>query len=208
MKRANVMVAKALTRAKQRRSETLREVRCSIIVEAAKTVFSRDGLQRASMRAIASEAGCTTGAIYPYFDGKEALYAAVLSQSLIALKDDVEQRIAGCDVPREAARAGLQGFFDFYRSNPDDLSLGLYLFGGIQRVGLTARLNKALNAQLRSVFALIEQQFESAGKNDPAAVTAQGIAQATGLLILDQTGRIDLFGKKAGNLFAEFVDSC
>lgn len=202
------MAAKAATRAKQRRSQTLRAVRCSIIVDAAKTVFSREGLQRTSMRAIAAEAGCTTGAIYPYFDGKEALYAAVLSQSLTALKSNVEERIAGCADPRVAARAGLHGFFDYYRSNPDDLSLGLYLFGGIQRIGLTARLNKALNAQLRSVFALIEQQYEAAGENDPAAVTARGIAQATGLLILDQTGRIDLFGKNAGNLFAEFIDSC
>lgn len=202
------MAAKASTRAKQRRSETLREVRCSIIVEAAKAVFSRDGLQRASMRAIATEAGCTTGAIYPYFDGKEALYAAVLSQSLMVLQDKVEQCIAEHSDPRTAARAGLQAFFEFYRSNPNDLSLGLYLFGGIQRVGLTTRLNKALNAQLRSVFTLIEQQFEYAGENDPTAVTARGIAQATGLLILDQTGRIDLFDKKAGDLFAEFIDSC
>ncbi len=202
------MATKIPIRAKQRRSETLRAVRRSMIVDAAKAVFSREGLQRASMRAIATEAGCTTGAVYPYFDGKEALYAAVLSQSLIALKDDVNQCIADCADPRAAARAGLQGFFDYYRSNPDDLSLGLYLFGGIQRVGLTAGLNKALNAQLRSVFSLIEQQFETAGEKDPAALTAAAIAQATGLLILEQTGRIDLFDKKAGDLFAEFIDSC
>jgi len=199
------MTTTASTRAKQRRSEALREVRCSIIVEAAKSVFSREGLQRASMRAIATEAGCTTGAIYPYFDGKEALYAAVLSRSLKVLKDEVERCIAGCDDPRAAARAGLQAFFDFYRASPNDLSLGLYLSDGMRRASLNARLDKGLNAQLRSVFNSIEAAFHRAGDDDPATRTAIGIGQATGLLILEQTGRTRLFDKSVDALFADFV---
>ncbi len=67
--------------AAQTREQTRREE----ILNAAARVFSREGLAKASMRMIAREASCTTGAIYPLFDGKEAIYAALLERSLKAL---------------------------------------------------------------------------------------------------------------------------
>src|SRR5207244_347788 len=51
-----------------------------LIVDAARLVFERVGLEGASIRTIAQAAGCTTGAIYPHFQGKEEIYAAVLSE--------------------------------------------------------------------------------------------------------------------------------
>ncbi|MBL4906594.1 MAG: helix-turn-helix transcriptional regulator [Sneathiella sp.] len=47
------------------------QIRRQKILEAATRVFEKVGLANASMRAIALEAGCTTGAIYPIFSGKE-----------------------------------------------------------------------------------------------------------------------------------------
>ena len=194
--------------ARRRRTRALKDVRQRLLLDAAKAVFTRDGLEGASMRSIATEAGCTTGAIYPQFDSKEALYAAVLSESLAALEQQVSSAINAESDARSAALAGLQAFFDYYRGEPADLSLGLYLFGGMRRTGLNAPLDKALNAQLARIFALIEGAFARAGEPDGKARTASGIAQATGLLILDQTGRMRLFGKKADTLFAEFLASC
>lgn len=194
--------------ARRRRSRALRDVRQRLLLDAAKAVFSREGLEGASMRSIAAEAGCTTGAIYPQFDSKEALYAAVLAESLSTLELHVSDAIAAEPDARAAARAGLRAFFDYYRSQPTELSLGLYLFGGMRRTGLNPSLDKALNARLARVFALIEDQFTRAGDRDGKTPTASGIAQATGLLILDQTGRMRLFGKKADALFAEFLASC
>src|SRR6266511_44666 len=52
------------------------------VVDAAAKVFLRDGFHGASVRAIASEAGMTTGAVYSSFEGKADLFLAVLQEKL------------------------------------------------------------------------------------------------------------------------------
>ena len=54
------------------------------------------------MRAVATEAGCTTGAIYPLFDGKEDIYASLLQESLVRLHTAVA---SACAVEADAVRA-------------------------------------------------------------------------------------------------------
>lgn len=196
--------ATATATARERRAALLRNTRRELLVEAAKSVFAAVGLEAASMRMIAAEAGCSTGAIYPYFNGKEELYAAVLSRSLESLQEKVDREISQSD-PGSAGEAGLRAFFKYYQENPDDLSLGLYLFGGMQPTGLNAKLNRSLNKQLRGVFDQIEAAFIQAGKHDADKRTASGIAQATGLLILEQTGRLRLFEKDASLLFSDYL---
>ena len=206
--RAAARSAKTLDAARDRRAVALRDLRRNLLIEAAKTVFSAVGLEGATMRAIAAEAGCTTGAIYPYFQGKEDLYAAVLSETLTALKEHVAAAIEGSiegSVTGAGAQAGLQGFFDYYHQHPDDLALGLYLYSGMQPAGLNPKLNRALNKQLRETFELIEQAFAGDSEPDPGARTASGIAQATGLLILEQTGRLRLFKQDAQDLYARYA---
>jgi len=50
------------------------------LLEAAQAVFARDGLQAASMRAIAREAGCDPALIYYHFENKEAMFTAILDR--------------------------------------------------------------------------------------------------------------------------------
>ena len=45
-------------------------------------MFQRLGIEETSIREIAKEAGYTPGAIYSYFDNKEAIYGALLAESL------------------------------------------------------------------------------------------------------------------------------
>jgi AcrR family transcriptional regulator len=52
------------------------------VIDAAATVFLRDGFQAATVRRIASEAGMTTGAVYSSFEGKADLFLAVLHEKL------------------------------------------------------------------------------------------------------------------------------
>ncbi len=191
-------------KARRQRATALRDLRRSLLIKAAKRIFNAVGLEGATMRAIAAEAGCSTGAIYPYFQGKEELYAAVLAESLSALKLEVTSALDDAALT-ERPQAGLRAFFDYYRRNPDDLALGLYLFGGIQPRGLNAKLNRALNKQLREIFDLVEVAFAEVGVLDPADRTAAGIAQATGVLILEQTGRLNLFQRNAETLFSNYL---
>lgn len=49
------------------------------------TEFLDKGFQAASLRAIASEAGLTTGAIYGYFSSKSDLFDAIVGEAADAL---------------------------------------------------------------------------------------------------------------------------
>ena len=119
------------------RRETVAELKRTIILDAARAVFEADGLQGASMRAIAKAAGYTPGAIYAYFPSKEHIYAAALSESLARLQTATEQA-ASSGTPAERLIAAGLAFYDFYDNNPRDLDLGFYLFrGGIRPQGLS-----------------------------------------------------------------------
>ncbi|MCC8122751.1 MAG: TetR/AcrR family transcriptional regulator [Oscillospiraceae bacterium] len=52
----------------------------SRILEAGKSEFLQKGFENASLRAIAKEAGVTTGAIYGYYPDKAALFGALVSE--------------------------------------------------------------------------------------------------------------------------------
>lgn len=52
------------------------------IIEAAKRVIHSAGVQGATMRLVAEEAGVSTGAIYHYFSSKEDILYAVMDQNL------------------------------------------------------------------------------------------------------------------------------
>ena len=55
------------------------------IQQAAMEEFSEKGFQGASLRQIVKQAGVTTGALYGYFSGKEALFASIVEPHAAAL---------------------------------------------------------------------------------------------------------------------------
>ena len=57
------------------------------LVHASQRVFAATSFKRAAVADIASEAGLSTGLVYRYFDGKEALLYAALLDSLGALEE-------------------------------------------------------------------------------------------------------------------------
>jgi len=63
------------------------DVRRDEVVQATWRVIARDGLDRASMRAIAQELGSTTGVLTHYFRDKEALLDFVLASMADALDE-------------------------------------------------------------------------------------------------------------------------
>lgn len=77
------------------------------LLTAAVRVFARRGYQGATVPEIAAEAGVSTGAIYSNFDGKEALFHALVADEM---RRGNEQRIADLDqalnVQDAAASAG------------------------------------------------------------------------------------------------------
>ena len=106
-------------------------------------MFEADGLDGASMRAIAEAAGYTAAALYFHFPSKEAVYGAVLEQSLDGLILAVTGAVSSAENAPRRLRAAALSFFDFYAGNPRDLDLGFYLFrGGMRPRGLSQELDQ------------------------------------------------------------------
>ena len=63
------------------------------IIDAARSVFARDGYARASIDAIAAEAAVSTRTIYNHFEGKEDLFSAVLQTSAAEVADGFAERV-------------------------------------------------------------------------------------------------------------------
>lgn len=183
------------------RDAALRETRRKLILDAASACFAQEGLERTSMRKIAAEAGATTGAIYPLFPSKEAIYAALLSRSL----DGLAQAVAAAS---EAAAPGWRRFdaacralVAHYAARPDEIALGFYLTGGgLGRRGLSKPLDKALNDKLTASLAPMTHALSEA--TGAAAAEAGGLrldvaatfAALIGALMLHHTGRLSTLG--------------
>src|ERR1700759_3952746 len=95
------------------RQRAVKDLKRAIILDAARAVFEAEGLDGASLRAIAVAAGYTPAALYFHFDSKEAIYAEVLRQSLVNLSRTVDRAVARCKRPVDRLRAAATAFFRF-----------------------------------------------------------------------------------------------
>lgn len=173
------------------RKAAVSDYKRSLIRAAAKQVFAREGIDSASLRGIAKAAGYTTGGIYAHYATKEELYADVLRESLDTL-------VAELETVRGAPRQVLAALLDFYRARPQDFDLSFYLFGGTRRAGLSADLDRELNARMAEIVDLVGE-----GLGPPGRARHRGSAATSavfGLLLMLHTGRLDILGEDADAL--------
>lgn len=196
--------------AKQQRQQAMNDSRRALMLDAARSVFERLGIEGASIREIAKQAGYTPGAIYSYFENKEAIYGALLAESLERLNavvDTAGSGIGGAASPAALLEAKANAWFGFYAINPRDLDLGFYLVQGMQPRGLTATLNDQLNDRLHDALKPCEAALQAMGLNagDALRENTSLFAHGVGLLLMQHTGRIRMFGQDATLLFAVYV---
>ena len=199
---AATAAAARVRQARGARQRVVSDLRRSLVLDAAREAFLELGLEGASLREIARRAGYTPGAIYTYFASKEEIYGALLGESL----DRLERAVRAAP-PTVQARA--RAVFDFYLQHPRDLDLGFYLFNGVRPRGLTPELDARLNARLREALSPLQESFAALGLSDRAAQTelTSVFAHAVGLLVLNHTGRIRVFGQRAQALFDRHLDA-
>ncbi len=177
------------------------------IVEAARTVFARDGIGRASMREIAKGAGYTVGVIYNYFGSKEELYAEVLRGSLSALTADVAAAAEGA-AEGERAAAGLRALHAFYRDRPGDFDLSFYLYQGARPVSLDAELDRRLNARVEALMDVLAAALVADGTDPPAQARSHAVRAMSaifGLILMAQTGRLSTLGERPDDMLERML---
>src|SRR5881275_1183891 len=192
------------------RQKAVSELKRSLIMDAAREVFESEGLDGASLRAIATAAGYTPAALYLHFESKEAIYAEVLRKSLADLRKAVARAITRTKTPADRLRAAAMAFFRYYADNPRDLDLGFYLFrGGMKPQGLGKERDDILNAALESAMQPIAAAAQALGarREEARSLMADIFAHAAGLLLLAHTGRIRMFGASAPHLMERFIEA-
>ena len=192
---------------RQQRQQTLTDARRALVLDAARAVFAEHGVEGASIRVIAKRAGYTPGAIYSYFDSKEAIYAALLRESLERLQQAVDAAHANRARPDQSLIARANAWFHFYARNPRDLDLGFYLVQGLAPRGLTSELDRELNHRLLAALQPCEDALQALGLDEATARIEHTalFAHGIGLLLLQHTGRIRLFGQDAEPLFQRYL---
>jgi AcrR family transcriptional regulator len=191
------------------RQSAVSVVKRGLILDAARKVFETEGLDGASLRAIAAAAGYTPAALYFHFESKEAIYAEVLRNSLTNLGQAVTRAVSRAKTPADQFRAAAMTFFRYYADNPRDLDLGFYLFrGGMKPHGLGKERDQALNAALEIALRPIAEAAQAFGarREEAKILMVEAFAHAAGLLLLAHTGRIRMFGASASNLMERYVE--
>ena len=197
--------------ARLQRQQAMNNSRRSLVLLAARSVFERHGIEGASIREIAKQAGYTPGAIYSYFESKEAIYGALLAESLERLNAAVDAATKGAHTcglsPVDLLQAAASAWFGFYAANPRDLDLGFYLMQGMRPRGLTADLNYQLNDRLHDALGPCEAALKAIGLSPEEALSENTalFAHGVGLLLLQHTGRIRMFGQNATLLFDAYL---
>ena len=184
-------------------SDVVKGAKRELILRAARDEFAEEGLEGATMRGIAVRAGCTTGAIYPLFDSKEAIYADLLKQSLAALDVHVAEAVAAARTPEAQAAAACEGFLNYYLDHRFEVNLGLYAFRGLKRLGVGKPSDEDLNQALWKVLERIARPLSVARGLKSAEVrpwVALLTSQMIGALVLQIAGRLDFLDTDAKSL--------
>lgn len=134
------------------------------ILAAARARFAADGYERATIRAIAAEAGIDPALVMRYFGNKESLFAeaAEFDLALPAMRG----------IPVEQAGALLAGhFFDRWEND-----------GGLQALLRAAASNEAAADKMRSIFGRQVRPAITSLTGDPASAGLRAALVSTQLL--------------------------
>ena len=192
------------------RRRAVSELKRALILNAARRVFEAEGLEGASLRGIAAQAGYTPAALYFHFDSKEAIYAEVLAASLERLNTAVTSAVSKAKTPALRFEAAARAWFEFYVENPSDLDLGFYLFrASLKPQGLGRERDASLNAALERSLAPLADAARELGADGARAreIMAGVFAQATGVLTLAHTGRIRMLKVDPRAMMAQYITS-
>jgi AcrR family transcriptional regulator len=145
----------------------VQQARSERILDAAEACFARTGFHRTTMHDICKEAGVSPGALYVYFDSKEALFEAIVEEesgsqaervfALDSNDHDVEAVLTrlGCAYVRFLCRAGGQSSLRTVISISERMpAIGKQFYEAGPATGI-ARLSRYLEDQVAGGFLAI-----------------------------------------------------
>jgi len=155
------------------------------ILDAARRVFAANGYDAATNKAIADEAGITTGAIYHYFGSKQDLYLAVFDEVQEIVYGSFKASVIG----REDFLDRLDGVLDMaVELNTKDPSITAFVVGVASEARRHPELGRLVAAQLNDSADFFRGLVhEAAARNEldpsirPETVVSMVVALTNGL---------------------------
>ena len=118
------------------RRQREREQRLQTILDAAGTLFAREGYHRTGMEWIADKAEVSVGTVYFYFKNKEDLLVKLLDQTGYELRNLLGAEFKNADGTLEGIRrAGMVFFEEFCPSHPGENCVDIQGVGRPKRGG-------------------------------------------------------------------------
>ncbi len=99
------------------------EARRTDILKSAAIAFGRDGYEHSDVADIAAAASLSKGAVYHYFESKEALFLATVDHEVERLAAHVIAAADAHDDPIEEIRAAVLAYLTFFADNPGAVEL-------------------------------------------------------------------------------------
>jgi AcrR family transcriptional regulator len=140
-----------------------REATRSKLIEAAKTLFARQGVDNTRIQEITEEADVGFGSFYNHFESKEAIAEAVLVDMVLAHGTEIDALTSQLEDPAETISAAHRTFVRRAISDPD--------WGW-----LLVRLNVSHNAVLAALEPYARRDLRAAVKADRIRVANEQIA--------------------------------
>jgi AcrR family transcriptional regulator len=159
------MARKRLTRLEQQARTR------SQLMEAASKVFSRKGMQSASIDEVAQEAGYTKGAFYANFRSKEDLFLAMLDERFGERLGEVERAFASDESPPEQARHAAGDFARSIRAEPEHDRLFLeFASYALQEEAFREELVTRFGTLRERLAAIYSRRMEEYGIEPPVPI--------------------------------------
>ncbi|HEX7925483.1 MAG TPA: TetR/AcrR family transcriptional regulator [Bradyrhizobium sp.] len=143
------------------RSENYDEIQQGILTTAC-GLFARQGYMRASIADLADACKLSRGALYHYFDSKEAILFAILDAHIREMIADVEAAMAGKSATLEQFRAAIQAIVALNARSSDEQRV---ILNDLSFLGETEQdAIKALERQLVDTIADLLVTLDKEGK--------------------------------------------
>ncbi len=178
--------------AKIRRQQLVQSTRQGVVLEAARAVIDRVGVDKASMREIAGKAGYTPGALYAFFPSKQALLTALLEGLLLELGTSVGQIRAGKASSDQGLLPRAEAWLSHFVRRPRDWELLVHFLHAPGQRKLPPEVASRVHALLRQSLEPVARSLRDLGL-DTARLELEMealLAFAIGLLLAQDTTRL------------------
>lgn len=106
----------------KKRQEAIQQMRQRIL-EAAETMFIREGYEETTMRKIAKAIACNPATLYNYYENKEAIFFALQEKAFSSFYEEFEDFRKDERKGYEKLRSMGRRYFDFAMKNPNKYEL-------------------------------------------------------------------------------------